>query len=237
VRLYHEPATRGNNGASSLLRTASPKIWGTRGQRLLLRPTAQPGERPTMPRPSRFPTTRHSRFLSTRHSLLATRRSPSFTARRSLSLTIRHSLFPIRHSPFAVSFRSPLATRRSPSSTIRHSRFAIRTVRWVSTNGRSAKSGDGRGEACLAPTFADQRVAHPCGRWAAGKMPVPQHNQGGSGTRPYLDQHHSPFAISHSPSFSAHRSPLATRRSPSFTIRHSLFAIRCLFPFAIRRSR
>jgi hypothetical protein len=37
------------------------------------------------------------------------------------------------------------------------------------------------------------------GRWSAGKMPAPQHNQGGSGTRPCLDQHHSPFAIRHSP--------------------------------------
>jgi hypothetical protein len=48
------------------------------------------------------------------------------------------------------------------------------------------------------------------GRWAAGKMPAPQHNKGGSGTRPYLDQRHSPsFTIRHSPFFAARCSPLA----------------------------
>jgi hypothetical protein len=63
-------------------------------------------------------------------------------------------------------------------------------------------------------------LAHRPGRWSAGKMPAPEHNRGGSGTRPYPDQHHSPVAIHHS----------------LFAIRHSLFAIRCLSPLATRRS-
>jgi hypothetical protein len=50
-------------------------------------------------------------------------------------------------------------------------------------------------EACLAPTFADQQVAHRRGRWVAGTMPAPQHNQGGSGTHPYWTS-----AIRYSPS-------------------------------------
>jgi hypothetical protein len=33
------------------------------------------------------------------------------------------------------------------------------------------------------------------GRWVASKVSAPQHNQGGSGTRPYLDQHLAAFAI------------------------------------------
>jgi hypothetical protein len=106
-------------------------------------------------------------------------------------------------------------------------------------------------------------LAHPRGRWAAGKIPAPQHNQGGSRTRPYLDQHHSRFAIRYSQFFAIRHSlalrsnrqrrnaaPLPIRagcgeggsrtrpyldqyHSP-FTIRYSLFAIRRLSPLAAR---
>jgi hypothetical protein len=55
--------------------------------------------------------------------------------------------------------------------------------------------------------------------------------QGGSGTRPYLHQHHSPFAIRrsfHSPFAVFSHSPLATRYSLFAFFFHSRFAIRCL---------
>jgi hypothetical protein len=70
-------------------------------------------------------------------------------------------------------------------------------------------------------------------------MPAPQHNRGGSGTRPYLDQHHSPFAIRHSLSFDSRfavfpHSRFAIRYSPSLSIRHSLFAIRHSLSFDSR---
>jgi hypothetical protein len=83
-------------------------------------------------------------------------------------------------------------------------------------------------------------LAHRRGRWAAGKIPAPQHNQsairgcwgaaakGAAALRPYDP---APFAIRR---ISPH-SPLATRYSPCFTIRNSLFAIRRIFhsPFAV----
>jgi hypothetical protein len=79
---------------------------------------------------------------------------------------------------------------------------------------------------------------------------------GGSGTRPYLDQRHSAFAIRHSPFFSIRYSPFAPQSmgpgkmpvpqttraglgpAPTSTsaIQHSPFAIRRFFPFAIRHS-
>jgi hypothetical protein len=99
-------------------------------------------------------------------------------------------------------------------------------------------------------------LAHPRRRWAAGKMPAPQQNQGGSRTRPYLNQYHSPFAIraerwastnapanqtdqtnrtDREPAAIAH---LASQHSRFAVFFHSRFAIRHSpsFPLAIRNS-
>jgi hypothetical protein len=95
--------------------------------------------------------------------------------------------------------------------------------------------------------------------WSDGKMPAPQHNRGGSGTRPDLDQHHSPFAIRHSLALRCSRQGAATLRpydfadlpqgrvwdpplpGPApFAIRrffHWLFAVFLRSPLAARRSR
>jgi hypothetical protein len=97
-----------------------------------------------------------------------------------LHRTIRDSLFAIRRSLFAVFDHSPLATRDSPSFpfAIRNSLFAVFFRSLLAARHSPSFS------------FAIRRA-----RWAAGKVPAPQHNQGGSGTRPYLDQHLAAFAI------------------------------------------
>jgi hypothetical protein len=152
------------------------------------------------------------------------------------SLTIRDSPFAVLfHSPFAVFFRSPRDARPG---------------RWVSTNGGSPTHPRTVGARHAAPrpllthgSVCTSGLALRGGGWAAGKIPAPQHNRGGSRTRPYLDQHHSPFAIRYSlfavffysPFAVFHHPPLATRNSPLAT-RYSLRAARRLSPFAIRDS-
>jgi hypothetical protein len=86
----------------------------------------------------------------------------------------------IRRSLFAVFDHSPLASRDSPSFpfAIRNSLFAVFFRSLLAARHSPSFS------------FAIRRA-----RWAAGKVPAPQHNQGGSGTRPYLDQHLAAFAI------------------------------------------
>jgi hypothetical protein len=72
--------------------------------------------------------------------------------------------FGIFSDSLAMSRQGGLRTRPYPDPTIRHSVFAI----------RPSPRGMGRGQ------------------WVAGKMPARQHNQGGSGTRPYG---FAPFSI------------------------------------------
>jgi hypothetical protein len=113
---------------------------------------------------------------------------------------------------------------------------------------------DCRGTACRAPTPC--LPTGPCARaawlFAAGDGPPARGGAttqpgAGLGPRPYLDQHHSPFAIRHSlfavffaarrsPSFPIHHSPFAIRYSRFFTARRSPLAARRLSPFAIRCS-
>jgi hypothetical protein len=112
-----------------------------------------------------------------------------FSIRRRCSLfsSIRESPFPgaeaeparaqRRGAPTDSSCcdRAGLGPAPTWTSTIRHSQFAV----------------------FPHSPFAIRKslFAHRRARLAAGKMPVPQHNQGRSGTRPYLDQHLAAFAI------------------------------------------
>jgi hypothetical protein len=147
-----------------------------------------------------------------------------------------------RHSLF---FGSPLAARCLPPFTIRHPRFAVffsstrapRPGRWVSTNGGSPTHPRTVGARHAVPLpFAYPRVSvheRPGPSRRADGLPARcrRHNttRGGSGTRPYLDQHHSPFAIRHSLSFTIRHSPLATRYSLRAARRLSRFATRRIF--------
>jgi hypothetical protein len=90
-----------------------------------------------------------------------------------------HSAFAIRNSPFALS-RGCLPTRPP-----------IRRIGRIAHQRRCTPANH---PTHSAPQFAIRHslFAHHRGRLAAGKMPVPQHNKGGSGTRPYG---FAPFSI------------------------------------------
>jgi hypothetical protein len=142
---------------------------------------------------------------------LAARCSPSFTIRR------------VFHLPFAIRRIFPLAARFSPRAVGVHKRRL------------ADASADCRGTARRAPTLClpTGRCARAAWLFAAGDGPPARfrrHNTTGAGLgpAPYLDQHHSPFAI--------RNSLFAIRRLFLFAIRDSRFAIRCLSPSTARRS-